>query len=311
MLQVLSFFTVYIAIFIFGMTVLRTGLYNVSQHKMKQWLMQMTKHPFQGMLVGAFVTAILQSSSAVMVLTVGLVATGYLTFKQSIGIILGTNIGTTITTELITFQIDQFVVPMLVLGALLLLFSNLFLSCIGAMLFGLGCIFVSMNGFEHLAAPLSKLPSIEVVIQQANTSELLGLWLGTFMTAIIQSSTATTGIIMSFLNENILSLQAGIAILFGANIGTCITAILASIGSNREGKLTAFAHAWLNVFGVIVFFPFIQTFSLLATKLTQFPDAQLAHVSLIFNIVCSILALPLTNVLAKFIIKVHGREIFQ
>ncbi|WP_110111389.1 Na/Pi symporter [Bacillus sp. CGMCC 1.16541] len=311
MLQVLSFFAVYIAIFIFGMTVLRTGLYNVSKHKMKQWLMQMTKNPLQGMLIGTFVTAILQSSSAVMVLTVGLVATGYLTFRQSIGIILGTNIGTTITTELITFPIDQFVVPMLVIGAILLLFSNVFISCLGAMLFGLGCIFVSMNGFEHLAVPLSQLPSIEGVIQQANTSELLGLWIGTFITAIIQSSTATTGIIMSFLNENILSLPAGIAILFGANIGTCITALLASIGSSREGKLTAFAHAWLNVFGVLFFFPFIQAFSTIATKLTQFPDAQLAHVSLIFNIVCSLLALPLTSLLAKFIIKVHGGEMVR
>ncbi|MFC3882973.1 Na/Pi symporter [Bacillus songklensis] len=308
MLSILSFFSVYVAIFLFGMTILRVGLYNLSRDKMKEWLVKLTRTPWQGMLIGTIITMVLQSSSAVMVITVGLVATGYLTFQQSIGIILGTNIGTTFTTELITFRLDDYIVPMLIVGAILLLVHRRFTFCFGSMLFGLGCIFVSMKGFEHLALPLANLKTINHIIAQANNSEILGLGLGTLLTAIIQSSTATTGIIMSFLNENLLSLQAGIAILFGANIGTCITALLACIGSNREAKLTAFAHAWLNIIGVALFFPFIRTFGDIASQLTSLPDVQLAHVSLLFNVVCSIIALPLTSALATFIIKVHGER---
>lgn len=310
MLNILSFFSVYIAIFLFGMTILRTGLYNLSRNKMKEWLIKLTRSPWQGMMVGTIITMILQSSSAVMVITVGLVATGYLSFHQSIGIILGTNIGTTFTTELITFRLDEYIVPMLIAGAALLLIQRRVPFCLGSMLFGLGCIFVSMNGFEKLALPLANLTTVSHIITQANTNEILGLGLGTILTAIIQSSTATTGIIMSFLNENLLTLHAGIAILFGANIGTCITALLASIGANREAKLTAFAHTWLNILGVAFFFPFIQTFEGVVSQLTPLPDVQLAHVSLLFNVVCSILALPLTGILANFITKIHGRHSF-
>ena len=311
MLNILSFFAVYIAIFLFGMTILRTGLYHLSRDRMKEWLIKVTNSPWQGMLTGTIITMILQSSSAVMVLTIGLVAAGYLTFQQSIGIILGTNIGTTFTTELITFRLDDYIIPMLVGGAALLFIHRRIPFCLGSMLFGLGCIFVAMRGFEQLALPLSSLEAIHHIIEQANTNEMLGLGIGTLITAVIQSSTATTGIIMSFLNENLLTLKTGIVILFGANIGTCITALLATIGANKEAKLTAFAHVWLNVLGVIFFFPFIQMFEQFVSQLTPLPDVQLAHVSLLFNVLCSVLALPMTGILAAFIIKMHGRTSFQ
>jgi phosphate:Na+ symporter len=311
MLNILSFFSVYVAIFLFGMTILRTGLYHLSRDRMKEWLIKVTHSPWQGLLAGTVMTMILQSSSAVMVITIGLVASGYLTFHQSIGIILGTNIGTTFTTELITFRLDDYIVPMLIGGAVLLLIHRRISFCLGSMLFGLGCIFVAMNGFEQLAMPLSNLKAVQHIIEQANTNQMLGLGLGTAMTAVIQSSTATTGIIMSFLNENLLTLKTGIVILFGANIGTCITALLASIGANKEAKLTAFAHVWLNILGVAFFFPFIQMFEHVVSQVTPLPDVQLAHVSLLFNVLCSILALPMTGILAAFIIKLHGRASFQ
>jgi len=309
MFEIFSLFAVFVAIFIFGMTVMRTGLYNLSGEKVKNWLIYFTDNPVKGMVTGTLITAIIQSSSAVMVLVVGLIATGYLTFKQSIGIILGTNIGTTFTTELITLDIYGAIVPLLVIGFLCFFISNRKVFSIGALLFGLGCIFVAMNGFEQLARPLALYPSIHSLFESTNQHNLLGIGLGTVITAIIQSSSATTGIIMGFMNEHLLTLNAGIAIVLGSNIGTCLTAFLASIGSTQEAKFAAFAHIWLNLIGVIAFYPLIQWLGEIAMSLTSTPDVQLAHVSLIFNVLTSLLALPFVGLLAKFILKVHGDRV--
>ncbi len=309
MLGIISLFAVYIAIFIFGMTVMRTGLYNLSRDKIKTWLILFTDNPVKGLITGTVITAIIQSSSAVMVLIVGLIATGYLTFKQSIGVILGTNIGTTFTTELITFDISEAILPFLFIGFLCLFINQRQVYSLGALLFGLGCLFVAMNGFEQLAHPLSLYPAVSSFFQYTNSSGLVGIGLGTVITAIIQSSTATTGIIMGFMNEHLLSLHAGIAIILGANIGTCITAYLASIGSTHEAKLAAYAHIWINIIGVALFFPFISSLGSVATMLTSVPDIQLAHVSLIFNVLTSVIALPFSGLIAAFILRLHPKRV--
>jgi phosphate:Na+ symporter len=309
MVEIISLFAVYIAIFIFGMTVMRTGLYNLSQDKVKLWLITFTNHPIKGLIIGTVITAIIQSSSAVMVLIVGLIATGYLTFKQSIGIILGTNIGTTFTTELITIDIYEAIIPFLFIGFLCLFVRHQQIFSLGALLFGLGCLFVSMNGFEQLAHPLSLYPSIHSFFQYTNNHGLLGVGLGTLLTAIIQSSSATTGIIMGFMNEHLLSLHAGIAIILGANIGTCITAFLASLGSTHEAKLAAYAHIWINIIGVALFYPFIKSLGTVAVMMTSVPDIQLAHVSLIFNVLTSLIALPFSGLLAAFIVRLHPKRV--
>ncbi|MFS0861611.1 Na/Pi symporter [Fredinandcohnia sp. 179-A 10B2 NHS] len=305
MLELVSLFAVFIAIFLFGMTVMRTGLYNLTGDKIKVWLIRFTDNPIKGLLTGTIITAIIQSSSAVMVLVIGLIAAGYLTFKQSIGIILGTNIGTTFTTEIITFDIYEGIIPLLIIGFLCLFINNQQVFSFGGFIFGLGCMFVAMNGFEQLARPISEFPSIHTFFQRTNESELFGVGIGTVLTAIIQSSTATTGIIMGFMNEKLLSLDAGIAVLLGANIGTCITAFIASIGSRHEAKLAAYAHIWINLIGVALFFPFINVLGTIATLLTSLPDVQIAHVSFIFNVLTSLLFLPFTGLLNKFILKVH------
>ncbi|WP_449537026.1 Na/Pi symporter [Ferdinandcohnia sp. Marseille-Q9671] len=305
MIELISLFAVFIAIFLFGMTVMRTGLYNLTGDKLKIWLIRFTDNPFKGLVTGMIITAIIHSSSAVMVLVVGLIATGYLTFKQSIGIILGTNIGTTVTAEMITFDIFEWIVPILLIGFLCLFFRNQQVFSFGAFLFGLGCMFVAMNGFEQLARPIAQFPSIHTFFQHTNESDLFGVGVGTLLTSIIQSSTATTGIIMGFMNEQLLTLNAGIAILLGANIGTCITAYIASLGSKHEAKLAAYAHIWVNILGVLLFFPFISILGQVAVFLTSHPDVQIAHVSLIFNVLTSLLFLPFAGLLTKFILKVH------
>lgn len=284
---------------------MRTGLYHLSENKLQGWLLAVTDKPWKGMLVGAGITAIIQSSSAVMVITIGLVAAGYLSFYQSIGVMLGTNIGTTITVELITFNIDSYIVPLLIVGVLLMISKKKVIFSIGTTLFGLGCLFVAMNGFEKLAFPLSVIPTVQSFILEANETVLFGAFIGTVLTAIIQSSTATIGISMSFLTNDILTLQTGIAIMLGANIGTCVTAILACIGSIKEAKLVAFAHVWLNVIGVLAFLPLINGMSDIVMNLASSPEVQLAHASLIFNVLCSVIALPLVKPFAKFVTKLH------
>jgi phosphate:Na+ symporter len=306
MVGIVSLFAVFLAIFLYGMTVMRIGLYNLSEKRIKFIIMKLTSTTFMGLVVGIIVTGIIQSSSAVMVITIGLVSAGFLTFRQSIGIILGTNIGTTFTAELITFHLDNFVPPLLLIGAVCLFIPKRKVFSIGALVFGLGCIFVAMNGFEKLSDPLASIPIVQTLLENTNQSKLFGILLGTIFTAIIQSSTATTGIVMGFLNEHILSLQAGIAIVLGANIGTCVTAYIASIGSRKEAKLTAYAHIWLNIFGVLLFIPFIKELSTFTHMLTSIRDVQLAHASLIFNVICSLLALPFAGLITTFITKVHG-----
>lgn len=291
------------------MTVMRIGLYNISHRKLKGILLKMTDTPFKGMLIGTAVTAVLQSSSAVMVITIGFIATGLISFKQSVGIILGTNIGTTFTTEFLTFDLYYSIIPLLIIGAILLLTKRLLSFSCGAMLFGLGCLFVAMSGFENLALPLMSIPVVQSSIELANQNGIIGVGLGTLLTAVIQSSTATTGIIMGFMSENLVTLPSGIAIILGANIGTCVTAFIASIGANQEAKLAAYAHIWLNILGVSLFFPFITFLGKFAEALTSLPDVQLAHVSLIFNVLSSLIALPLAGLLATFIVRLHGRTV--
>lgn len=309
MQQLFSLFAVYITIFLFGMTVMRTGLINLSQDRLKITLMKMTNTPFKGLIVGTVVTAILQSSSAVIVLTVGLVAASYLTFKQSIGIILGTNIGTSFTAEIIAFNITSAVLPLLIIGVLLLMMKKHVAYCIGCVSFGLGCIFVAMQGLEKLALPISSIPTAHNFLQLTNENNLIAVGVGTILAALIQSSTATTAIAMGFMSDQVLALPAGIGIILGANIGTCFTAFLASVGSARSAKLVAFAHIWLNIIGVLVFFPFIGWLGSISESLTTIPNLQLAHAGTIFNIISSLVVLPFVGLFTKFVTKLHGEAV--
>ena len=280
---------------------MRAGLFQLGQARFQEILFKLTNSAWKGMIVGAVATAILQSSSAIIIMTVGLVATRLLSFRHSIGIILGANIGTTMTTELLALDLSLFIVPLLIIGLLALLLPNSKAYSIGCLSFGLACIFIAMDGLETLAYPLASIPAVHSFFDLTNDHHLLGIGIGTVLTAIIQSSTATTAIAMGFMSDQVLTLQAGIAIMLGANIGTCVTAYLASIGSGRSAKLVAYANIWLNVIGVLIFIPLIGLLSNFAMSLTSAPMMQLAHSSLIFNVICSILMLPLVTYFATFV----------
>ncbi|MFZ3588206.1 Na/Pi symporter [Bacillus sp. DJP31] len=300
-------FVVFIAIFMFGLTIMRSGLNRLATDQVKEKLLLLTNNPLQGLLIGMLITAVLQSSSAVMVITIGFVSAGLLTFRNSIGIMLGANIGTTITAELMTIQVGEMSLPIVLVGILLLLIPNRTTFSIGTALVGIGCMFVAMKGFTFLAHSIYSYSIVKTTLLYTNHNDLAGILLGAFLSAIIQSSSAVIGILMGFLHHQHISINAGIAIMLGANIGTCVTAILASISTTVEAKWTAYAHIWLNVFGVILFIPFINLLSKFVITLTPVLETQLAHASVIFNIACSLLALPLINVFANFIMSTYKK----
>jgi phosphate:Na+ symporter len=304
-------FILALGVFLFGMYLVRTGLFNLSADKLKKWLAKLTDSPWKGLLLGTVVTAILQSSSAVSIIVIGLVAGKMLTFSQSIGIILGANIGTTVTTEIITLDIDAMILPMAVIGGILFLFKRENLRNTGMAIIGLAAVFGAMFGLKELAAPLAETAFMDKVFLYLDNSLILAVLAGIIICAIIQSSTTTTAITMGFIAAGALDLNTAVAIVLGANIGTCVDAWMASIGGGREAKLTAWSHIWINVLGVIVFFPLIGVLAHIGTLLADRPEVQVAHISVIFNVASSLIALPFVNKFSKLIIKLHGGKTKQ
>ncbi|WP_243356052.1 Na/Pi symporter [Bacillus litorisediminis] len=301
-------FLICIGLFLFGMYLMRSGLFSFSGEKLNRWLFRFTNKPIKGMAASIIVTGLLQSSSAVMVITVGLVSAGALTFSQTIGIILGTNIGTTFTAEFMAFPIEQYTFPLLVLGAFIIGLARGKVRSIGFVLFGIGTIFTAMRGFKWISEPLSSISMVDKGFNLMNDSLIFALVLGMIFTACIHSSSATIGILMSFLASGTISLEASIAAMLGANIGTCITGWMASIGAKKEAKLTAYAHIWLNIIGVLLFFPFIKLLGEMASGWASSPAVQLAHSSVVFNIVSSLLVLPFAQRFGQLIEKIHGKR---
>ncbi|GAA0488692.1 Na/Pi cotransporter family protein [Salinibacillus aidingensis] len=307
MIQTLLFILT-LGVFLLGMYLVRTGLFNMSADKLKTWLAKLTDSPWKGPLLGTVVTAILQSSSAVSIIVVGLVARNMLTFSQSIGIILGANIGNTVTTEIIALDINAMIIPMAAIGAIFLLIKRDTIRNTGLALLGLSAVFGAIWNFKMLAAPITEMAFIDQLFLSLDNNRLYAVLTGAILTAVIQSSTATTGITMGFIAAGVLNLDTAVAIVLGANIGTCIDAWLASIAGGREARLTAWSHIWINVFGVIAFFPFIGVLAHVGTMLATQPDVQVAHISALFNVLSSLIALPFVNQLANMITKIHGRK---
>ncbi|MBE6183969.1 Na/Pi symporter [Heyndrickxia ginsengihumi] len=301
-------FICFIFIFLFGITRLRIGLLNLSEKKIELWLKRFTKTPFIGMVFGMLMTALLQSSSAVMVITVGLVGARILSFPQTIGIILGTNIGTTFTLEFLSFHLSSLCIPFLLIGIIFHLFRDVRMKSISYIFLGLALIFAAMRGFEWLAIPLTQMNFVHFLFTLLHSHLFLALLFGMVLAASIQSSTVTIGMAMSFISAGVFPIETGIAIMLGANIGTCFTGLLASFGAGEEARLTAYAHIWLNVGGALVFYPFITLLAHGCKLLTVLPEQQLAHASLLFNVGCSLLVLPFAEKFGKFIMILHGKK---
>jgi phosphate:Na+ symporter len=303
----LILFIFFIGLFLAGMAVLRKGLFYLSGEKLKDGLTKWIDSPWKGFLIGIICTGLLQSSSAVMVMTVGLVSTGSLTFRQTIGIILGTNIGSTFITEFISFSLEQWIIPGIIIGGILLFIPHILAKSSGMAMIGLSSIFAAMSGFKMLSTLIAAYPFIQTMMMEMNNHVLLALIVGIFLTAIIHSSSATIGISMSFVASEDLTVASAILIMLGSNIGTCITGYMASIGSGKEATFTAYAHIWLNVIGVLATLPFVYQLEQVAAFFTESKETQIAHASLIFNVIVSLIVLPFAKQFSDFILFLHRR----
>ncbi|WP_224749478.1 Na/Pi cotransporter family protein [Polycladospora coralii] len=300
MREIIIPFATGLTIFMFGLQVMRIGLEQMAGERLRLALLRFTKTPLRSFSTGIATTAFLQSSSAVTVLTIGFVNAGMLTFTHSIGIILGTNIGTTVTTQVMALNIEDFALPLIIIGVLLwLLPLQKVISNLGLASIGFGCIFLGMDAMRWVATPLQEHGMLAWLLNHQISPVWMGLFVGCVITALIHSSSACIAITMGFYATGVIELPFAIAVVFGSNVGTCVTAILAAIHTGIAAKRVALAHFILNVAGVAIFIPFIYPISEYAPLLSSDPATQIAHIQTLFNIICSIVVLPFIHPFAQ------------
>jgi phosphate:Na+ symporter len=300
-----------LALFLFGLEQMTDALKIVTGNRLRRLLARLTTNRFKAVFTGAVVTAVIQSSSVTTVLVVGFVSAGLLTLTQSIGIIMGAEIGTTITAQIIAFKVTQFAVVLIIIGfGLQFTARRQRLRQYGLMTMGFGLIFFGMNQMSEATRPLrSYAPFIQMMFQLQNP--LLAILAGALFTAIVQSSSATIGIIIVLASQGFITLETGIALTFGANIGTSVTAMLASIGKPAEAVQTALIHVLFNVLGVFLWFGFIdelaglvrwlspQAVGLSGTaRLAAETPRQIANAHTIFNVTNTFIFIWFTTPLA-------------
>ena len=296
-----------LALFLYGMQMMSTGLESAAGNKMKVILEKLTANRFVGVLVGALITAIIQSSSATTVMVVGFVNSGMMTLSQAVWIIMGANIGTTITGQLIALDVGELAPLMAFIGVAAVVFlKNEKVRHIGEIVAGLGILFIGMDMMGSAMKPLAEMESFVSLLTKFE-NPVLGILAGTVFTALIQSSSASVGILQALAGSGVIGLKSAAFVLFGQNIGTCITALLASVGTSRNAKRTTVIHIMFNVFGTCIF-----TMLCLATPLIVFMEsltpgnapAQIANLHTTFNVVTTLLLLPIGGVLTKLAVMI-------
>ncbi|GGL40366.1 hypothetical protein GCM10007968_00380 [Sporolactobacillus putidus] len=294
-------FILYILLFMLGMGVMTGGMHELVGDRMRHTLERAADTPLKGLAIGTLASILLQSSSAVTIITVGLIGANALRFSQTVGIILGANIGTTLTGEIAALPMGSLHYVLLVAGLMIMCLPFRHSISIGSLFFGIGCLFASMAGFSSLAEPLVRSPFISGLLSDANGNLSFSVVVGTLFSAIIQSSSATTLVCMGFLDHGILSLPSAIAIMLGSNIGTCVTTYIASLGAGRAGRWTAYTHILFNVLSVLLFFPFIHPMSDFSLLIAGSGRTALAHSSVLFNLITALLAVPLAGPYGRWV----------
>lgn len=291
-----------LALFLYGMQMMSTGLEAAAGNKMKAILEKLTANRFVGVLVGALITAIIQSSSATTVMVVGFVNSGMMTLSQAVWIIMGANIGTTITGQLIALDVGELAPLMAFIGVAAVVFmKNEKIRHIGEILAGLGILFIGMDMMGSSMKPLAEMESFVSLLTKFE-NPILGILAGTLFTALIQSSSASVGILQALAGSGAIGLKSAAYVLFGQNIGTCITALLASVGTSTNAKRTTLIHVMFNVFGTCVFTVLCMLTPLIAFMEGLTPGnapAQIANLHTTFNIVTSIILIPVGGYLTK------------
>ncbi|WP_407307391.1 Na/Pi cotransporter family protein [Desulfosporosinus sp. SB140] len=290
-----------LGLLLWGMKELRQGLQSFAGLYLRQLLLWMTATPIRGFWAGGICTAFLQSSTALTVMAVSFVDAELLPFENALALILGSNIGSTLTTQLLALPLEQITPYLLALGALGYLFIPKRIRYLFLAVFGLSLLFFALSMLQSGMAPLADKPSIQQFLQQLGNNHLKGVLAGTLLSALLHSSSATTGIVMLLTENGQITLPTALAFIFGANIGTCFTAVLAALVSSRAAQRVAVFHVLLNVFGVLLFLPFVgpmaQGLSLIGGSLSR----QVANAHTLFNILSSLLAFPLLPKATQFL----------
>ncbi len=292
-----------LGMFLYGMEMMSDGMKLTAGNKMRSILEKLTSNRFLSVGVGAFVTMVIQSSSATTVMLVSFVNSGLLTFAQGLGVILGSNIGSTVTAQIVAFKVTDYALALIAIGALMSLFSKKESSKnIGFVILGFGLLFYGMKVMSDTMKPLRTNQTFNSILVSFE-NPFMGILAGAIFTALIQSSSATTGIVITLASGGSITLEAGIPLIFGANIGTCVTALLAGLNASREAKRIAIAHVLFNVTGVLLFCFWIPTFSSwMATTADNIPR-QIANAHTFFNILATVVFIPFTSIIAELIIK--------
>ena len=302
-----------LGLFLYGMKIMGDGLENASGEKLKKIFEKITSNPIKGVATGAIITGVIQSSSATTVMVVGFVNAGLMNLYQAAAVIMGANIGTTITAQLIAFKLDAIIPIFLGVGSLTILFSKGKKAReTGNIILGFGILFLGMELMKNTMSPLAESPAFATLIMKLEGNTLLGILTGALMTAVIQSSSASTGILVALASTGALPLGVAIPILFGNNIGTCITALLSSIGTSKNAKKAALIHIFFNIFGTIIFIPLINPLIHIVQTISPSGSTdikrQIANAHTIFNITNTIIMVPFIKYLVLLVNKIIPGE---
>jgi len=306
-----------LVLFIFGMTTLSDSLQKIASNKIKSIINILAKRPWASVLVGLSTTMVIQSSSATSAMTVGFVNAGLMTLKTAIGIIMGANIGTTITAQIVSFNIiDALSYPLIIFG-----FAMFFISKrrryknIGMAIIGLGLLFLGMNLMKQSLEPLKDNAGFKNFLLVFSKNPFLGLLSGLIITSILQSSSATIGLLIALASQGLMPITAAVPVLFGDNIGTCATALIASTGTTVTARRTAFAHLLFNIFGTILFFTLLYGFKLgiwLFSHIGSTVPHQIANMHTIFNTTTTIILFPIIGLFERLVVKLYpGKDVIE
>ncbi|WP_172369263.1 Na/Pi cotransporter family protein [Sporosarcina jiandibaonis] len=302
-----------LGIFLFAIKYMGDGLQKAAGNRLRDILDRFTTNPFMGVLVGIIVTVLIQSSSGTTVITVGLVSAGFMTLRQAIGVIMGANIGTTITAFIIGLDVGAYALPIMAVGAFLIFFiKKNQIKNMGEVIFGFGGLFLGLELMSGGMKPLRELQSFTDLTLSMSDQPILGVVVGTIFTLIVQSSSATVGILQGLYAENLVDLKAALPILFGDNIGTTITAVLASIGASVAARRAAATHVLFNVIGSVIFIillvPFTAYVEWISSILALESKMQIAFAHGTFNVANTIIQFPLIGAWAWLVTKLIPGE---
>jgi len=302
-----------LGLFLYSIKTMGEGLQQAAGDRLRYYIDKYTSNPFLGVLVGIVVTALIQSSTGVTVITVGLVSAGLLTLRQAIGIIMGANIGTTVTSFIIGFKLGTYALPIMFLGTVLLFFTkNRMANNIGRILFGVGGIFYALNLISAGMSPLKDLPEFSQYMITLGKNPILGVLAGAIITVLIQASSATIGILQGLYSGGFLDLRGSLPILFGDNIGTTLTVIIAAMGANVSAKRVAATHVLFNLIGtilcLILLTPFTAMIEYFQGLLHLSPEMTIAFSHGAFNVTNTIIQFPFIGALAYFVTKLIPGE---